>query len=109
VFISYISSFVVALLLSFFYLSYVASGIFDQIRKEIKKEANAEITEERYSAVSIDKSFVFDYVADIPRPNRQTVFSGFAIDIPIIDNSIPLRKKYLSDYFLRPPPKSLAI
>lgn len=104
-FISYISSFIIALLLSFFYLSYVASGIFDQIRKEIKKEASAEITEE-HSTVSMDKSFVFDYITDIPEPSRQTVFWEFATDIPPADDDIPIRKKYLSDYFLRPPPNS---
>ncbi|MDR1130479.1 MAG: hypothetical protein LBK96_05815 [Prevotellaceae bacterium] len=92
------------MLLSFFYLSYVASGIFEQIRKEIKKEAGVEITEQQDSAVSVDKSFVFDYLADIPEPNRQTVFPELSIDIPVVDDGVPLRKKYLSDYFLRPPP-----
>jgi hypothetical protein len=105
VFISYLSSFFVAALLSFFYLGYVASDLFVQIRDEIRKEAKTEITETLPSTVSTGNSFVYDYVTDIPEPNPQVGVSELTVDIPVIDDGIPLRKNYLSDYFLRPPPK----
>jgi hypothetical protein len=105
VFISYLPSFFVALLLSFFYLSYVVSDVFVHIRDEIKKEAKTEITETLPSFVSTDNSLVFDYITDIPEPNPQIGFSEFTVDIPVIDDGVPLHKNHLSDHFLRPPPK----
>jgi hypothetical protein len=104
-FIGYLPSFFIALLLSFFYLGYVASGVFEQIRKEIKKEIGTEITEKMSDTVSGENSLVFDYVADISEPYRQTVFSlEFAVDIPIAANDILPLKICLLEYFLRPPP-----
>ncbi|MDR1593275.1 MAG: hypothetical protein LBS43_02165 [Prevotellaceae bacterium] len=107
-FIGYLSSFFIALLLSFFYLGYAASGAFERIKKDIKKEIETGITEKIPNTVPAENSFVFDYVADISEPNRQPAFSsGFAVDIPVIDDGIPLRKICLSEYFLRPPPPAL--
>jgi hypothetical protein len=103
VFISYLSSFFVALLLSFFYLSYVASGLYVQIREEIKKEAKTEIT--KPSTISANNFFVYNYIADIPEPNPQVGISESTVDVPVIDDGVSLRRDYLSDYFLRPPPK----
>lgn len=103
-FIGYLSSFFIALLLSIFYLSYAASGILGQIRKEIIEEIKAEVIEE-YSTVSVENSFVFDYYAEISKPNQYAGFSEFAVDIPIIDDDIPIQKICLTEYFLRPPPK----
>jgi hypothetical protein len=107
VFIGYISSFFIALLLSLFYLSYAASGIFEQIKKEIKDDVRAEIIEESYDTVSAEQSFTFDYSTDIPAPNQPAVFAGLTVDIPVVDNDIPIRKIFLSEYFLRPPPGRL--
>lgn len=106
-FIGYLSSFFIALLLSFFYLSYAASGIFEQIKKEIKNEIKSEIIEESYNPVSDDNSFVFDYYADISTPIRHSVSIELAVDISIVYNDIPIRKICLSEYFLRPPPNKL--
>jgi hypothetical protein len=109
VFIGYISSFFIALLLSFFYLSYAASGIFEQIKKEFKDDVRAEIIEESYDTVSAEQSFAFDYYyyTDIPAPNHPAFFAGLTAEIPAIDNDIPIRKIFLSEYFLRPPPDTL--
>jgi hypothetical protein len=107
VFIGYLSSFFIALLLSLFYLSYAASGIFEQIKKEIKDEIKKEIIEESYK-VSVDDFFVFDYCADISAPIKHFVFSEFAVDISVVDNDdIAVQKICLSEYFLRPPPNKL--
>jgi hypothetical protein len=107
-FIGYLSSFFIALLLSLFYLGYAASDVFTQIKKEIAKEIETEVREKIPDTVSPDKFFIFDYVADISEPGRQSVFSsGFAVYIPVIDEGIPLRKICLSEYFLRPPPAAL--
>jgi hypothetical protein len=106
VFFSYLSSLIVALLLGFFYLSYVASGVFDRISKEIGKEA--EIKEKPSCSFSTDSTFVFNCVADIPEPtDSQAVFLRLAVDVCDIGDGIPLRQIYLSDYFLRPPPSTL--
>ncbi|MDR2285878.1 MAG: hypothetical protein LBE04_00140 [Prevotellaceae bacterium] len=104
-FVGYLPSFFIALLLSFFYLGYAAFGIFEQIRKEIKKEIETEITEKMSDTVTAENSFIFDYVTDISEPYRQTVFSlEFAVDVPIAGNDILPLKICLSEYFLRPPP-----
>jgi cbb3-type cytochrome oxidase subunit 3 len=105
VFISYLSSFFVAALLSIFYIGYVASGLFVQIREEINKEATTEITEKLPSTVSTSIFFIYDYITDIPESNPQNGFSELTVDIPVTDDGIPSRRDYSSDYFLRPPPK----
>ncbi|MDR0725376.1 MAG: hypothetical protein LBF59_05130 [Prevotellaceae bacterium] len=106
-FIGYLSSFFIALLLSLFYLSYAASGIFEQIKKEIKNEIKSEIIGESHEDASGVNSFVFDYYADISVPVKHSVFREFAVDISVVDNDIPIRKICLSEYFLRPPPNKL--
>jgi hypothetical protein len=95
------------LLLSLFYLSYAASGVFEQIKKEINDENRAEIIEESGNTVSVVNSFVFDYYIDIPVSNHPDVFAELPVDIPVINNDIPIRKIFLSEYFLRPPPRTL--
>jgi hypothetical protein len=107
VFIGYLSSFVIALLLSLFYLSYAASGIFEQIKKEIKTENTSETIEESYYAASNANFFVFDYYADISTPIKHSIFREFAVDISVVYSGIPVRKICLSEYFLRPPPNTL--
>jgi hypothetical protein len=104
-FVGYLSSFFIALLLSFFYLGYAASGVFEQIKKEIKKEAGTELTETISNTDCSENYSIFDYVTNIPESNRQVVNLGFVIDIPLICDRIPIRKVCLSDHFLRPPPE----
>jgi hypothetical protein len=104
VFIGYLSSFFIALLLSFFYLGYAASGVLEQIKKELNKEVETEITEEPHVAVSAGNSFIFDYFTEISEPHQHAVFSEYAVDISIVDNDIQTQKICLSQYFLRPPP-----
>jgi hypothetical protein len=106
VFIGYLSSFFIALLLSIFYINYAASGIFEQIKKELKNETKTEITEESCE-ISVAHSFVFDYYTNISVPIRHSVFREFAVDISIVYSDVPIRKIYLSEYFLRPPPNRL--
>ncbi|MDR2027061.1 MAG: hypothetical protein LBQ01_05800 [Prevotellaceae bacterium] len=103
-FIGYFSSFFIALLLSLFYLGYAASGLVAQIRKEVTVKP-----EKPSCTVLIQDSkeiphFVFDYIADVPKPDRQVRFAELIIDIPVADDSIPVQKICLSEYFLRPPP-----
>jgi hypothetical protein len=104
VFIGYLSSFFIAVLLSLIYLSYAISGIFVHIKKEIRNDVKVEIIEESYGAVPFDNTFVFDYIADIPVPNQRVCVSELAVNIPVFDSDIPIRKIHLSEYFLRPPP-----
>jgi hypothetical protein len=107
-FIGYLSSFFIALLLSLFYLSYAASGIFERIRKEIKNDnITTEIIEESHDNPAAENSFTFDYFADIPALSQCFGFSGFAVDIPLVYDDIPPQKIHLSEYFLRPPPYTL--
>jgi hypothetical protein len=106
VFIGYCYSFFVALLLSLFYLGYAASGLFEQIRKEVTGKPEA--LSYTVSAPSSQEifHFVFHYVVDIPEQSRQSIFSEFVIALPVvIIDRILCRKICLSEYFLRPPPK----
>jgi hypothetical protein len=107
VFIGYLSSFFIALLLSFFYLGYAASGVLEHVKKELNKETKAEITEEPHRTVSTENSFTFDYFAEIPEPYQHAVFSEYAPDIPVVDNDVQAQKICLSQYFLRPPPEKV--
>jgi hypothetical protein len=107
VFIGYLSSFFIALLLSLFYLSYAASGVFKRIKNEIKNDITTEIIKESHDAVTSENTLIFDCFADIPAPAQCPGFSEFAVDIPIVYDDIPIQKIYLSEYFLRPPPCSL--
>jgi hypothetical protein len=109
VFIGYLSSFFIALLLSFFYLSYAAVGIFEHLKKGVNNEIRTELSATVVSSKNTTNIsvFVIDYVivADIPPTNQQIKYSGYTIDIPFVDDDIVLRKAWLSDYYLRPPPK----
>ncbi|MDR1583332.1 MAG: hypothetical protein LBS55_08775 [Prevotellaceae bacterium] len=104
-FIGYLSSFFIAVLLSVFCLSYAAFDTFKQINKEVKNDSNTEIREKSSDIVVIDNVFVVDYyLSDVPEKNRQIILSGCDIGIPIMDDDIPIQKNCLSEYFLRPPP-----
>jgi hypothetical protein len=103
-FIGYLSSFFIALLLSFFYLSYAAFGVFEQINEARKKEINTEIIEGSSGVVSTDNVFVFDYLSDFSEQCHQIIIGGFTVDIPLINDDIPLQNICLSEYFQRPPP-----
>jgi hypothetical protein len=105
VFIGYLSSFFIAILLSLCYLSYAAGDILEYLKKEIKKE-----TKEEVSFVEAGKNtpdiftFVLEYPEDISYANKQFQFSKPAAEIFVIAD-IPISKPCLSGYFLRPPPK----
>jgi hypothetical protein len=106
-FIGYLSSFFIALLLSFFYLSYAAIGVFEQIKKDVNNEIRTELSDTEISSKNTMDipAFAIDYVvANIPE-NQQFKYSGYTIDISFVDDDIPIRKAWLSDYYLRPPPK----
>jgi hypothetical protein len=107
-FIGYLSSFFIALALSCFYISYAASGVYEQIRKEIEKDTN-EKSETLPHSVSIHQSnnsfdFAFTYFTDLNESHQQTAFREFETDISVAVVDIPINKICLSEYYLRPPP-----
>jgi hypothetical protein len=107
VFIGYLSSFFIALLLSFFYLGYAVTGVVEQISREMKKDLQSELSGAEVSAKSENAipTFIFDCAADVPQTILQVGYSvRFVIGGLFVDDDIPIKKACLSDYFLRPPP-----
>jgi hypothetical protein len=107
VFIGYSSSFFVALLLGFFYLSYAATGVLAHIRKDVKNEIHQESSDVKIASGNTKEIPVFtiDYVADTTPINQPLRYPEYIAGITFADESIPVKKNFLSDYFLRPPPK----
>lgn len=107
-FIGYLSSFFIALLLSFFYLGYAATGVLGQIGDEIKEEIQKKQSEDTLipseNATDIFTIISSVYVADILDTDTQTGCNRFPVDTPFLDDDIPVAGICPSICFLRPPP-----
>jgi hypothetical protein len=81
------------------------TGVLEHIRKDVKNEIQKE-SDVKLSSNSTNEIPVFtiDYTADIIPINQQFKFPEFITDIPFVDENIPIKSTFLSDYFLRPPP-----
>jgi hypothetical protein len=112
-FIGYISSFFIALLLSFFYINYAASGVFEQIGKELKSETgekSEEITQPDSGQSSNEsRDFIFNHFIELAESNQQTGVRESEVDIPTDTVDVPVNKICLSEYYLRPPPAEILL
>ena len=100
-FFGYISTFIVAALLSFLYLGYAASGAIEQIKKEIKSENTIVDTGSPSHFVYIQDL----YIAEVCHTDLPPVFTKPSVSLFICRNEkIPIRQTFTSDLFQRPPP-----